>query len=276
MKTLSIKNIINTIFPIYLIILFSVSCSSDDDKDTEVVFTSLEASKTNAFIEETITLNFNGTGYTDVNVTSSNPLIKINKAANSVYEISSTERTYAKIYVELKNNTNSQIKNIDLLFVEHGVKDSNIAEGIRVNSDNSSKVLKLLGEPDIKSDSEDGLSEYWRYASRGLRITIIKKTTIVNEIDMYSSNYSFTNKENVNVNYTNYLYEIGNGWKINNSATTMDMVVNQLGSPSSKSTSSTSPTNRTYEYANQRMLFRFYSDSEDSYTGKKIISFSIY
>lgn len=271
MKKSTIKDLTNKLVPLLFILLVTISCSSDDEKGTEVVFTSLEANKTHAFIEEPITLNLQGTGYTDVNVTSSNTKIKITKVASSVYEISSTEATNAKIYVELKNNSDVEIKNIDLTFAEHGVKNSNTVEGITVNLDNSAKVVKLLGEPDLKSDSTDGLSESWSYTSKGLTVIIVKKTTTVNQINMLSSNYFITNKENIKVNYTNYPYEIGYGWKVN--STTMDIVVNQLGNIATKSSTL---TNRAYNYTGLKMVFRFYSDSEEDYTAKKIIYFSVY
>ena len=93
---------------------------------------------------------------------------------------------------------------------------------------------------------------------------------------MYSNYYFNTNSSNVQTNYTNYPYEIGNSWKINNSSATMEMIVSKLGLPTIKGTSTTSLTNRYYQYSNERIVFRFFSDSEDNYTGKKIIYFAVY
>lgn len=275
MRKSLIKKVTTTLLTLFIATLLSTSCSSDDEKDPAVVFTSLDTSKTVTFIEETITLNLKGSGYKNINLTTSNTKIKITKVASLIYEISSTEATSAKIYVELSNNTYKETKNIDLIFAEHGVKNLNTVEGITVNTDNSSKVLKLLGEPDTKTNSPDGLSEYWRYASKGLGIIVVKSSTVIDQIDMLSSYYYYTNSANTQINYTNYPYEIGSGWKIN-STTTMDLVVAQLGNPTLKSTSTTSTTNRAYQYATPKIVFRFYSDSEDNYTGKKIILVSVY
>ncbi|SHG32961.1 hypothetical protein SAMN05443549_103278 [Flavobacterium fluvii] len=274
MKKSFFKNSISTILVLCLVMLLA-SCSSDE-KDPAIVFTSIEANKTDIYIDGTITLNIKASGYKDINVITSNTKIKITKVASTIYEISSTEATSAKIHVILSNNTYKDTKNIDLTFAEHGVKNYNTVEGIKVNADLSSKVLSLLGEPDIKTNSTDGLSEYWRYASKGLGIIIIKSSTIVDQIDMYSSNYFYTNSANAQVSYTNFPYEIGNGWKINSATTTMDMVVTLLGVPTIKSTSATSTTNRAYQYATQKLVFRFYSDTEDNYIGKKIIYLSVY
>lgn len=268
------KSIFNSILSLSLVVFFLASCSADD-KDPAVVFTSLDANKTETYTEGTIILNLAGTGYTDIIATSSNTTIKITKVASTIFEITSAKATQALVFVELKNNTNHEIKSITLNFYEHGVKDLNTVEGIKVNVDLSTKVTSLLGEPDIKTASTDGLSEYWRYASKGIMFTIIKSSLIVNQIDLFSSNYFFTNSANLQVSYTNYPYEIGNGWKIN-SSTTMEMVVAQFGTPTIKGTSTTSTTNRFYQYSNQKIVFRFYSDSEDNYTGKKIILFSAY
>lgn len=279
MKNLSIKNLSSTILSLCLIALFSISCSSDDEKEQDtntepaVVFTSLESDKTISYIEDAITVNIEGTDYTDINLTSSNTKIKITKVTSSIYEISSTEATTAKIYAEIKNSTSTKNKNIDLTFIEHGVKNSRTVEGITVDVDKSAKVSSILGEPEQKTTSPDGLSEAWNYPAKGLNIIIVKKNSIVNQINILTSNYFITKNEE-KISYTNYPYEIGNGWKVNN--TTMDMVVTELGTPSRKSTHETSLNNRAYEYATQKFAFRFYSDSEDNFTGKKIIYFSIY
>ena len=255
--------------------MLSISCSSDN-KDPTIFFTSLKANKEFVFTEDSIVLSIDGTGYTTISVTSTNPAITITKATSTSYEIKSSVATSAYIYVELTNNTNKEFKYITLNFYEHGVKDNTTVEGIKVNYDGSAKVLALLGEPDGKLDSSTGTLEYWNYGSKGLKLTITKSSSVVDQIDMYSSNYYYSNSSNVQTNYTNNPYEIGNSWKINNSSTTMDMIVSKLGLPTIKSTSTTSLTNRFYQYSTEKIVFRFYSDSEDNYTGKKIIYFAVY
>jgi hypothetical protein len=259
-----------------LISMLSISCSSDSGGDPDVVFTSLTASKTFLYTEETVYLSFDGTGYENVIVSSTNPSVTITKATSTLYEIKSTLAGAANVYIELSNNSNKEFKNITLNFHEHGVKDYTTVEGIKVNYDGSAKVLSLLGEPDYKSDSTSETSEYWHYGSKGLKFTITKSSSVVNQIDMFSSYYYYTNGANQQITYTNYPYEIGNSWKVNNNNTTMDMIINQLGAPTLKSTSTTSLTNRLYQYSTQKLVFRFYSDSEDNYTGKRINYFSVY
>lgn len=274
MKKSFLKKVTTTLLTLFIATLLSTSCSSDDEKDPIVVFTSLSADKTDVFIEDVIVLNFEGTGFSDVNIASNNTSVKITKVTSTIYEISSTVAATTNIYIALSNKTYKEHKSITLNFCEHGVKDFNTVEGIKVNVDKSSKVLSLLGEPDTKMNSTDGLSEYWRYVSKGLGIVVVKSSTTVEQIDILSSYYYYTDSANTQVPYTNYPHEIGNGWKIN-STTTMDMVVAKLGNPTLKSTTSAT-TNRAYQYSTQRIVFRFYSDSEDNYTGKKIIYFSVY
>lgn len=270
-----IKSLIYSFLTLSFAFFFFTSCSTDD-KDPAIVFTSLEANKTQTYIESAITLNFSGTGYSDISVTSTNTAVKITKTSSTSYEISSTIATSANIVVALKNNSYNESKNITLNFYEHGIKNFNTVEGIKVDVDLSSKITTLLGEAENKTNSTDGLTEYWYYYTKGISFSITKLSSIVNQIDLYSSNYYYVNSANTQTSYTNYPYEIGNSWKINNSTTTMDMIVTQLGIPNTKGTSTTSSTNRYYQYSAQNIVFRFYSDSEDNYTGKKIIYFSVY
>jgi PBP1b-binding outer membrane lipoprotein LpoB len=275
MRKSFLKNGTSTILTLCLVMLLA-SCSSDE-KDPAVVFTSLDATKTLTFIEEPITLNLTGSGYKDINLTTSNTKIKITKVASLIYEISSTEATSAKIYAELSNNTYKETKNIDLAFVEHGVKNFNTVEGIRVNIDKSSKVLSLLGEPNQKSTSTSGLIEYWTYSSKGVLVAITKGTSVVNNINIYSSNYFILLENGTKLYYTNYPYEIGNGWKINNVNTTMDMVITKLGAATEKiSSSDPASTLRTYIFTSQNLYVSFYGNTIDDYTGKTIRSVIIY
>lgn len=275
MRKSFLKNVSSPIFTLCLVMLLA-ACSSDE-KDTVVVFTSLNATKTLTFIEEPITLNLTGSGYKDVTLTTSNTKIKITKLASLIYEISSTEATSAKIYAELSNNTYKETKNIDLDFAEHGVKNFNTVEGIRVNIDKSSKVLSLLGEPNQKSTSTTGLIEYWTYSSKGIQVAITKSTSVVNNINIYSSNYFIMLENASKLYYTNYPYEIGNGWKINNVNTTMDMIIAKLGAATEKiSSSDPASTLRTYIFTSQNLYVSFYGTTIDDYTGKTIKSIIIY
>lgn len=258
------------------LVMFLASCSSDE-KDPAVVFTNLEASKTDAFIEETIILNLDGTGFTDVNLASSNTSVKITKVSSTIYEITSSVATTTNIHVALSNNTNKANKSVSLNFYEHGIKNFNTAEGIRANIDKSSKVLSLLGEPNQKSTSTSGLIEFWAYPSKGLSIAITKSSTVVNNISIYSSNFYITQENGTKLNYTNYPYEIGNSWKINNPNTTMDAVITKLGAASEKINSSDpASTLRTYRFASQNMYLSFFGTTEDDYVGKTIKALILY
>lgn len=275
MKNSFLKNGALTILTLCFVILLA-SCSSDD-KDPEVVFTNLEANKKDAFIEESITLNLEGTGFTDANLASSNTAVKISKVSSTIYEISSSVATTTNIHVTLSNNTNKANKSITLNFHEHGIKNFNTVEGIRVNIDKSSKVLSLLGEPNQKSTSTSGPIEYWTYSSKGILVAITKGTSVVNNINIYSSNYFILLENGTKLYYTNYPYEIGNGWKINNVNTTMDMVITKLGAATEKiSSSDPASTLRTYIFTSQNLYVSFYGTTIDDYAGKTIRSIIIY
>lgn len=277
MRKSFLKKVTTTLLTLFIATLLSTSCSSDDEKDPIVVFTSLSANKTDAFIEETIVLNLEGTGFTDANLASSNTSVKITKVSSTIYEITSSVATTTNIYVSLSNNTYKEHKNISLNFCEHGVKNFNTVEGIRVNIDKSSKVLSLLGEPNQKSTSTTGLIEYWTYSSKGILVAITKGTSVVNNINIYSSNYFIMLENGSKLNYTNYPYEIGNGWKINNVNTTMDMVIAKLGAATEKiSSSDPASTLRTYIFTSQNLYVSFYSNTIDDYAGKTIRALVIY
>lgn len=276
MKKLSVKNLTSIFITLCLVALLSVSCSSDEEKDPAVVFTSLEASKTDAFIEEKIILNLAGTGFTDVNLASSNSSVKITKVTSTIYEISSSVAVTTNVFVSLSNKTYKESKSVALNFCEHGIKDFNTVEGIKVNIDKSSKVLSLLGEPDNKSTSTSGTIEFWRYSSKGLFFAIIKSSNVVDNINVYSSNFYNTLENGTKLYYTNYPYDIGNGWKINNPNTTVDMIITKLGAPEKNPNPDPVSTLRTYRFANQNMYLSFYGATEDDYVGKPIKSLILY
>lgn len=184
----------------------------------------------------------------------------------------------ANVFVTLSNKTNTESKNILLNFYEHGIKNFNIVEGIKVNLDSSSKVLNLLGEPEYKSTSTTGTIEYWSYHSKGVLFAILKSTNLVTNINAYSSNFYTTLENGTKVYYKNYPFEIGNDWYINNTNTIMDAVITKLGQPTNKYNSTTDPTStfRTYRFAAQNMYIGFYGSTEDDYIGKTIKSIILY
>ena len=276
MKKSFLKSITNSTIALCLLVAFTTSCSSDDNEDPDIIFTNLTANKTYEYVDKPISLNIEGSGYDYISVTSTNPLVTITKTASSTYEIAATKTMTANVKVELSNNSKTGTKNISLRFCEHGVITNNTVDGIKVDVDKTVTVLALLGEPNDKINSSDNLSEIWRYPSKGLALQIIKQTLIVNEIYLYSSYYFINNSDNTKTYYTNYPYEIGNAWLINDNATTMDMVRNTLGTPTKGSATSDTTLNVYYQYPTQNIVFNFFSDTEDNYTGKKIIKFTVY
>lgn len=273
------QSISNSILAVSLSLLMLTSCSSDK-VDPDVVFSNLKASKTKAYIEETIILDIEGTGYSKINVTTTNPSVTITKIAATSYEIAASKATSASIKVELTNDSKIGTKSQTLDFYEHGVSNFNTVEGIKVDVSTSELAKTLLGEPDYKNEFTSSTSveyESWKYLSKGIELTVLKSNGIVTVINLFGNNYYYTNSDNVKKYYTNYPYEIGNGWKINDSATTMDMVISSLGTPLTKNSSvSGSSLNVSYQYTISKYLtFHFYSDSVDNSKGKKIILFTV-
>ncbi|WP_418263345.1 hypothetical protein [Flavobacterium faecale] len=265
---------LNAVWSLGLGLLLCISCSSDD-KDPNVIFNTMSANKTDVYIEEPIAITLEGTGFTETNLTSTNSKIKITKISNTSYEVSSTEATTGKIYAELKNKSNSQSKNINLSFYKHGIIDFKTVEGITVNSDTSDKIIKLLGEPEVKTDlTASTPAEKWEYTSKGVNFIVIKSTKLVTIANVNSSNfYTFLSDGITKLTYTKYPYEIGNGWKIDLSTTTMTNVINKLGTDYIKSSSTTNMLrNYKFSFDNQKVYFYFYADTEDDYSGKTIRS----
>lgn len=276
MRKLSLKKNFNSIIALCLVVLIA-SCSSSDEKDPVVVFTNISSNKTYAFIEDKITLTIEGSGYTDIIVKSNNDKVKITQITSTVFELSASGAADVTVYAELKNNIYKETKNITLGFVEHGVQNLKTVEGIKVHSDNSDKVTRLLGEPLLKSSSSSGLTEFWSYPSKGLGFVITKGSKIVSSITINSSNFYILLEDKSKVPYANYPYDLGNGWKINNLGTTMDAIITKLGLPSEKiSSADSSSTLRTYRFSNENILVYFYANTEDDYFGKTIRLLYIY
>lgn len=275
MKTKLFNRITNSILALSLLLLTITSCSSDNP-EPDIVFTNLTVSKTRGYIEDFIILDIEGTGYTNVSVSTIDPSTTVTKKSTTSYEISASKTTYANIKVDLTNGSKKESKNQTLNFYEHGVLNFDTVEGLKVDGSTTSFATTLLGEPDYKTEIGSGY-ESWKYLSKGISLSVNTTTSLIYNIDIYGSNYYYTNTDNIKTYYTTYPYEIGNGWKINNSATTMDMVVAKLGTPTLITSSiSGSSLNVSYKYTlSKNLTFHFYSDSESNYTGKKIISFSI-
>jgi hypothetical protein len=255
-----------------LMVVMSISSCSEDNVDEQVVFTSLVASETKAFIENEITLTVTGTGYDEIIVVSENDDVVVEEIIPKTYKVTATKTTSGKIYVQLKNGTYDETKIISVNFYEHGLKDFQVLEGIKIGSDTSAQLLDLFGEPEHKSDN-GSTAENWTYMSKGINFVLYKTTNKVVFATAFSSNYYVNVSDTEQVSYTTYPYELPNGWKVNQ--TTMNSVVDKYGNPNNKYSSDTTPI-KTYQYTSNKFYVSFYGDTEDDYFGKEIKLISIY
>jgi len=270
MKKKSIKNA-TRFLSIFLTIAFLASCSSSDDKEVSVIpmFTKTNTSKTEAYIEETIILILEGKDFTDIKVTSSNPSVTIKKITTSTYEITSSAAGSTNITAELSNSSNKFSQIIKLNFHEHGIKDLGIleVEGIKVD-DNATKVLAFLGEPDTKTSDSTG--DKWNYLSKGLVVSFTPRSNFVNAFTIYSLNFTSQPQVQTKLIFKDYPNDIlYSGWKIDNSSTTMDVVVKKLGAPQNKFNNN-GYTEYDYFDKNKHIKFVFSSNGVDDIVGKTI------
>jgi len=153
------------------------------------------------------------------------------------------------------------------------VVDFNTVEGIQVDIDKKDKVIEMLGDPEYVSEYEvdENLTwEYLKYTSKGLLFTIKKSNQLVEVISIYGSNYYVLDGANRQY-YTTYPYDLPYGWKLKQ--TTMNSVVDKEGNPN---LIRSSERLRSYQYESLDAWYRFYSDSEGDYSGKEIVSVTIY
>ena len=300
MKKLSHKSIIHGILALCLVSL-SVSCSSDEDKEA-VVINSVTVNKSNAYTDEKITLNIDGTGYTNANayILSFNTPIKIAKTAPTTFELSSAVTApRVLVFAELSNGTDKTENSQEVSFFIHGVDNFTYAEGLKP-SDTSSKVLELLGEPGNKTATTFTLStttttstntstttetvegEIWAYTAKGISVLIQKNNGLVRRVDLLSSMFSTTKSDGTKVYFTNYAGDLSTNvaggvtpaWKINNTSTKMEAIIAKLGNPTTKATDTDNPLLRIYTFGNNAK-FSFIGATVEDYTGKVVQSCSL-
>lgn len=272
MKTTAIKNVLFSILTIVFFGLLVTSCSPNDE-DRPITFNAILVDKADVFVGEKITLTLDATDFSNAQVSTTNPAVQIIKKTSSSYEIIADRAATATIYVSLSNNADIKNKSIILSFSQHGVTNFNAVEGIAPKVDKSTKVLALLGEPNYISDSSDGLYGYWIYPEMGLSFVITKATKVVSQIGVYSSNFVYTTKNNTSVAYKTYPYEIGNGWRLEDYNTSMNLVVDKLGTPNTKTSNG---FYNNYFYYSKRIIFGFFSNDVNSYANNYIASLIIY
>ncbi|HTG65279.1 MAG TPA: hypothetical protein VL859_02775 [Flavobacterium sp.] len=280
MKKKSLKNIIHTILALCFVSLLA-SCSADENE--AVVINSVTVTKSNAYIEEKITLNIDGSGYTVANLYNLNGAspLKFTKTAPTTFDIkTAVGAPRSLVFAQLKNATNKTESGIEVGFFVHGVEATyTYAEGIRP-TDPSSKVLELLGAPTNKTTSTtDSSIELWAYPAKGISVEI-RKTTAgtfeVANVNLCSSNFYTIMPEGAKVFFTNYAGDLGNTWKINNTNTKMEAIIAKFGAPTVKASDPNDPTSqlRTYTFSNNTR-FSFYGATENDYVGKLVQSFSL-
>lgn len=251
-----------------------------------MVFSGIEISQNFAFIEDVVSLNINASGYGEIEVTSNNSeIVSVTSVGDGIYEVSATEAVDVNIYVKLKDkngDATGAFKTANVTFCEHGVKNFDTVEGIKIDTDKSAKVIQVKGEPELKRDlfSDDvKVGEKWYYFSKGVYFSMqdIGDSKLVQSCCFYGFTGSVTYDE-VSYNVTKFPYEIGFSLKLSDNNSTMDTVVSELGSPSQKRDYSASTRNNSYLYTNTTQSVRFYflGDTAEDYAGQKIYAFIIY
>ena len=253
------------------------SCSSDEDATTEINpinIIEVTSSKEYAFIEESVVIAIQANGYSEI-VVSSEDNIDIEIINDTTYIVTSEERTEATIEVTLTNGDFTKSENIDIEFVEHGVIDFEIVEGLQIDIDTSDKLIDLLGEPYYKYSNNSNTEERWDYPDLGIRFEIKIDTEIVSEARLYSYNFNRTFE---NENYTSgiYPYEISEGIKIENSQLTTNTVLENYGNSYLHSTLSNSETTHYFDYETEQVVFFYFADDIDDYSEKTVPYVTIY
>lgn len=265
---------LNYLWAVFILAVFFTSCSKDDE-GTPVIFTSLTATKAHSFIEDNITINIAGEEFMDVIVTSNNSSVTITELTNISYSIEASEAAVAVISVQLINESNTAIKDLVLSFNEHGVTDFSVVEGIEIGFDKSDKIMALFGDPEGKEDSSSGEREYWYYFSKGFSFLVNKSNTIAEESRLYGSDWKRT-INSVELNGSHYSNEISDSMIIANGQVVMDTIINKLGQPDEKHTSTMAGSPLKWYIFNEGAKIFFLSDSIDDYTGKTVLYVDIF
>ncbi len=283
------------------------SCSKDDSAEPEqpevvvtpkVEFTDLSISKALLFTDQAITVTIKGNNFNNVEFTySDNAAITSTKVNDSTYELKSSTSVKSNVTVSLQNGDDVETKSVDVEFVQHGVFQSRIIEGINVDFDGPARVLELLGEPDRRSTNTIGDFVSWSYFDMGLIFTV--SSSIVTSVFINTYNRVGTTRT-----FSPYPYLINNTLNFSdNERNTMDEVVSTLGQPIftletgapftfpegtsgfKRERAAPEPENNTrglYEYVyfynnNSSIILRFgfSADSIDGYQGEFISSINI-
>ncbi|MBU2950305.1 hypothetical protein KO493_06320 [Tamlana agarivorans] len=289
----------NLILTGLMLAFFVLACSSDDDASsdeesmTPVEFNSLTVSEYLSFTDEPITLTIDASHFSSVEFVFSDPSISSHKVDKTTYEISASKGLEGSVSVELSNGGTSETKSVDLEFVEHGVVNSNIVEGIKIDVDTTERLLEVLGEPHGKLFHTTRNEETWGYYF-GVLFIVNTQTNIVTsaEINTYSR---ILQSYNGDVIIQPYPYLINDTLDFSGSERgKMDEIVDKLGMPSFTYTGTlpsplvsikteirapTSSTQGLYQYVyfhdnNQghSISVMFYSDALDNYINQYLLA----
>lgn len=264
---------LNYFFILPIVLLLFLGCSKDDEEEANlIVFKNLTASKELSFTDSLITINIDGSGYSESIVTSNSLVdVTITKVNKNTYTVKASKAGEVKINVEIKNGNYGETKSIFLSFYEHGIKNYKIIEGIEINVDKTDKVSALLGEPDLITSSSNKLYDVWYYLSKGFFFYIHKTSKIVAQSRVYGIDWGLkvNGKEEKGLHYP---YEIGNSLKIANGQTLMDDAIKALGGIYKKEEGST----RYYYLYERGVVLYFSSNSIDEYVGKPVDYIDLY
>ena len=286
---------INLILTSLIFTFVILACSSDDPAPVE--FESISVSENLSYTDKSITLNIIGSNFTSIKFVFSDANMTFNKIDEVTYEISANKTSEGTVRVDLTNGDEVQSKSVNLEFLEHGVFNSSIVEGIKINVDNTERLLEALGEPDGKVEHSTGTTVAWVYTS-GVSFVVKKATNIISSAGINTYNKDvITNNGNILVNP--YRYLVNNIFDFSDSERdTMDKIIDELHLPTFIHTgtlpnplssykrelrANTSTTRGLYQYiyfynntTDHSISVTFFSDNIDNYTGESISTFSVY
>lgn len=257
-----------------LLILFSCNNSSDKIKE-EITFDNLILSKNNTFIEESISLTIEGSEFNTSFIESSSDKIIIEKKDETNYILSSNEAVNSSITINLSNGEEIKNKIVKVNFYNHGTKNFEIVEGLKIDNDYKEKVIELHGEPNI--DTVLNNIEKLYYYEKGFLVYINTNTNLVTGIELYGRAFRSTIEGNDNT-WNVYPYEIANiGSFLDVKNLLMNNVVDNLGIPQEwNKKSSSGVVSYTYndidKHADgaQKATFVFFGSEIDNYVDKQI------
>lgn len=221
-----------------------------------------------AFINDKIKLTTNN-NYKEVFIESENPNIEIEHIDKNNFYISSKNAVSDKITLKLSDKKTTEYKQLEVHFYDHGTKDLETIEGIKLK-DPSEKLLKLLGKPN--KINEGIKNQSWFYQDGEISFEINNTTQEVKRINIFGFLKSYQINNESTLNYNKYKYNIADLGNFNHpDGIIMDTVVDKYGIPNIKKFNEGNKVEwYTYFLDNKKLIFHFSSDDINDYYGKKI------